>query len=69
MKWVAVESFAISAVGYDQGQSRPGIEFHESRLVYVYYAVPLAEFMGFVAAESKGRYLTNAVPTEANADE
>jgi hypothetical protein len=58
MKWVPVESSAVSALGYEQGRRLLGIEFRESRLVYVYYAVPPSEFEGFMAAESKGRYLT-----------
>jgi KTSC domain len=58
MEWIAVESSAISALGYETGQRRLGIEFRESRLVYFYYAVPRWEFEDFLKAESKGRYLT-----------
>jgi hypothetical protein len=58
MKWIAVESSAVSALGYDADRRRLGIEFRDSGLVYIYYAVPASEFNGFLEAESKGRYLT-----------
>jgi hypothetical protein len=58
MKWVAVESSAVSALGYEAGRSRLGIEFQVSRRVYIYHAVPPSEFKEFLEAESKGRYLT-----------
>ena len=58
MKWVEVESSAICSLGYDAAQRRLGIEFQEKRQVYVYYEVPHSEFEVFLAAESKGRYLT-----------
>ena len=58
MKWIAVESSAIAALGYETAQRQLGIEFRESRLVYFYSAVPLWEFEDFLKAESKGRYLT-----------
>jgi len=58
MKWVEVESSAIRGLGYDAAQRRLGIEFQEKRQVYVYYEVPHSEFEVFLAAESKGRYLT-----------
>jgi len=58
MEWIAVESSAISALGYEAGRRRLGIEFRESRLVYFYSAVPRWEFEDFLKAESKGRYLT-----------
>jgi hypothetical protein len=58
MKWLAVESSAISALGYEARQRRLGIEFRESREVYFYYGVPGSEFERFLKAESKGRYLT-----------
>jgi hypothetical protein len=58
MKWIAVESSVISALGYEARQRRLGIEFREMRQVYFYYEVPASEFDGFLEAESKGRYLT-----------
>ncbi len=58
MKWVALESSAISALGYDPRRRRLGIEFHDKRQVYFYYDVPCSEFEAFLSAESKGRYLT-----------
>jgi KTSC domain len=58
MEWVEVQSSAIRGLGYDTAQGRLGIEFQEKRQVYVYYEVPHWEFKAFLAAESKGRYLT-----------
>jgi hypothetical protein len=58
MKWVEVESTAICALGYEAARRRLGIEFQEKRQVYVYDEVPPSEFKAFLAAESKGRYLT-----------
>jgi hypothetical protein len=58
MKWIAVESSAISGLGYDAGRRRLGIEFRVSRQVYFYSAVPRCEFEDFLKADSKGRYLT-----------
>jgi hypothetical protein len=58
MKWVEVESSAVSALGYEVGQRRLGIEFQETRQVYVYFEVPHSEFKAFLSSESKGRYLT-----------
>lgn len=58
MKWIAVESSAVSALGYEDGRRRLGIEFRESQRVYFYDTVPRWEFEDFLKAESKGRYLT-----------
>ena len=58
MKWVVVESSAVSALGYEADRRRLGIEFRESRMIYIYYGVPPWEFKRFMEAESKGRYLT-----------
>jgi hypothetical protein len=58
MKWADVDSSAICALGYDRRWRRLGIEFQEKRQVYFYYEVPPSEFEAFLAAESKGRYLT-----------
>jgi hypothetical protein len=58
MKWVVVESSAISALGYEADRRRLGIEFQVSGLAYIYHAVPASEFNAFLEAESKGRYLT-----------
>jgi hypothetical protein len=57
MKWIGVESSAISALGYDAGRRRLGTSFGR-RQVYFYYAVPLWQFEDFLKADSKGRYLT-----------
>jgi hypothetical protein len=58
MKWIDVDSSAICALGYDARQRRLGIEFREKRQVYFYDDVPPSELEAFLAAESKGRYLT-----------
>ena len=58
MEWIAVESSAVSALGYDADWRRLGIEFQKSRNVYFYYGVPRWEFEDFLRADSKGRYLT-----------
>lgn len=58
MTWVQVESSAVCALGYDADRRCLGIEFQEKRQVYLYYEVPHSEFKAFLAADSKGRYLT-----------
>jgi hypothetical protein len=58
MKWVEVQSSAIFALGYDMKRRCLGIEFQEKRQVYIYSEVPDSEYGEFLAAESKGRYLT-----------
>ena len=58
MKWIEVQSSAITALAYDARTRRLGIEFQQKRKVYFYYEVPLSEFEAFLAADSKGNYLT-----------
>lgn len=58
MKWLEVESSAICALGYDMKRRCLGIEFRDKRQVYAYHEVPHSEYEAFLAAESKGRYLT-----------
>lgn len=58
MKWVEVESSAVCALGYDADRRCLGIEFQERQQVYLYHEVPASEFTAFLAADSKGRYLT-----------
>lgn len=58
MKWVEVESSAVCALGYDADRRCLGIEFRAKQQVYIYYEVPAPEFEAFLAADSKGRYLT-----------
>jgi hypothetical protein len=57
MEWMQVQSSAVSALGYDLERQSVGIEFKNGQ-VYVYGHVPYSEFEPFLAAESKGRYLT-----------
>jgi len=57
MKWIQVESSVVSALGYEIERQRLGIEFKHGQ-VYIYRDVPYSELEAFLAAESKGRYLT-----------
>jgi hypothetical protein len=58
VQWIEVQSSAITALAYDARACRLGIEFQQKRKVYFYYDVPPSEFEAFLAAESKGRYLS-----------
>jgi hypothetical protein len=55
MRWLAVDSSTIVAVGYDPASATLEIEFHERR-IYRYAGVPERHFGGLVAAPSVGRY-------------
>ena len=57
MKWLAVDSTSIAAIGYDMRKRELGIEFLQSGAVYLYFEVPPEEHQAFLAAESKGQYL------------
>lgn len=57
MKWVAVDSTSIAAIGYNLRRRELGIEFQPSGDVYRYFDVPPEEHVAFLAAESKDRYL------------
>ena len=59
MRRVAVDSSALSAVGYDPATNVLELEFVEGD-VYRYFAVPRRIHRELLAAESLGRYfLTN----------
>ena len=58
MKWIQVESSVVSALSYEIERHQLGIDFKRGE-VYVYPDVPYSEFEAFLAAESKGRYLTS----------
>jgi hypothetical protein len=63
--WVETESSAISALGYEVSRRRLGIGFQDKRQMYLYHEVPHFEFNAFLAAESKGRYLTRILPSKS----
>ncbi len=63
MKWAAVNSTSIAAIGYDWQKHELGIEFLQSGAVYFYFAVPPEEYRAFMAAESKGGYLNRVFKT------
>ncbi len=58
LQWHAVESSAISHIGYDDG--RLFIRF-ESSSTYIYFAVPQSVFHDFQAADSKGRFFDRRI--------
>ena len=57
MKWVAMDSTCVAAIGYDSRRHPLGIQFRQSGDVYLYFDVPPEEYATFMAAESKGTYL------------
>jgi hypothetical protein len=57
MRWQAVDSSCIAAIGYSEEWRLLGIRFRESGEVYLYFDVPFEEYTEFMAAESKGTYL------------
>lgn len=61
MKLTTVESSMIHAVGYDPRIRTLEVVFNSGKL-YRYEDVPLEEYEGLMAAESKGRYMrTNII--------
>ena len=60
MRRQRVESSAISSVGYDPESSVMEIEF-QSGSVYLYHEVPAALFESFLAASSKGRFVSENI--------
>jgi hypothetical protein len=57
MQRVSVDSSSIAAVGYDPEERILEIEFRESGQIYHYFEVPAADYIAFLSADSKGRYL------------
>lgn len=55
-----VESSAISSVGYDPRLSVMEVEF-QSGTVYQYRDVPASLYESFLAASSKGRFLSQKI--------
>ena len=60
MRRVPVDSSSIGSVGYEPGTRMLEVEFRHGA-VYVYSGVPPEVFAGFMAAESKGRYLNGHI--------
>ena len=57
MRLETKESKSIATVHYYAGSKELEIEFRQNGKVYRYFEVPFEEYVGFAAAESKGRYL------------
>jgi hypothetical protein len=55
MTWTAVESSALQAAGYAEGQALLYLLFRSGE-VYRYFDVPQWQYQEFLAADSKGRY-------------
>lgn len=57
-----VSSSNISAIGYDADNQLLEVEFNNGS-VYSYSGVPSGEYEGFMAADSKGKYLHANIKT------
>jgi hypothetical protein len=55
MTWMAVESSALQAAAYAEGQALLYLLFGSGE-VYRYFDVPQWQYQEFLAADSKGRY-------------
>lgn len=60
MNMIPVSSSNIARIGYDQATQILMVEFLKGSL-YQYFDVPLAVYEGFIAAESKGKYLATQI--------
>lgn len=60
MRRQAVESSAISSVGYDPRSETLEVEF-SSGAVYDYFGVPPGVYRSFLQAPSKGRYVSRRI--------
>jgi uncharacterized protein len=60
MNRIPVSSSNISSIGYNQETQTLEVEFLKGSL-YQYFDVPQAVYEGFVAAESKGKYLATQI--------
>ncbi len=61
---VGGELDGIGAIGYSPLTRQLGIEFRKSGDVYFYFEVPLEDYQGFMAADSKGEYLNRIFRTK-----
>ena len=60
MRVIAVESTALSTVGYDEARALLRIEFW-SREVYQYFGVPAAVHQALLGSSSKGSYFNQTI--------
>ena len=65
MKFVPVNSSTIKEVGYDYDKHYLYVNFHGDR-EYVYADVPVDVYAKFLEADSKGKYLHEAVVGKFN---
>jgi hypothetical protein len=61
MRRIPVPSTSIASIGYIPAKRELEIEFRASGDVYRYFDVPPEEHAAFMAAESKGSYLNQAL--------
>ena len=55
MSWISLESSALQAAAYAEGQALLYLLFRSGE-VYRYFDVPEWQYQEFLAADSKGRY-------------
>ncbi len=60
MKLTVVESSMVHAIGYDSKTRTLEVVFNSGR-TYIYEDVPPKVYKELMAAESKGRYMLNAI--------
>jgi hypothetical protein len=60
MRVAAVESTALTTVGYDQDRELLQVEFR-GRAIYHYFGVPAAVHQELLSAPSKGSYFNQAI--------
>ena len=60
MKYIPVKSSTVEAIGYDYDNSNLHVQFVNGR-EYIYGNVPCQVYAKFLEADSKGRYLNEAV--------
>lgn len=60
MKRESVQSSSIASIGYDEASQTLEIEFLNGA-VYQYFDVPMQIYQEFLAASSKGEYLTQFI--------
>lgn len=60
MKLQSVESSMIQSVGYDEETEILQVVFNSGK-AYQYHGVPKAVYDGLMAADSKGRYMNQAI--------
>lgn len=61
MDMVPVLSSNVAAIGFDARTSTLFVRFHNGARVYRYRGVPAAVYQAFLAAPSKGRFLSQFI--------